>query len=451
MLIKDREAYEWRRKHRRELEEELKPFLDKVYRRSQSVKSAESKYVALANFCSWCRKLPHEVIEEIKVGKANPYRLLDDFTGYLISIRVAPHSIKDYLSGVKKWLRFNEVEISNEKLREIIELPRQYAVTKDRIPTLEELRLIVYSCDIRGKALITLLASSGMRVGEALALRVKDLDFTKHPTRIYLRPEITKDRQERWCFISDEATELLKTYLNQRINQKESYIFQGRQQGVKADGTKYMRGKWVNKPMSYWNADTIFTNALKKAGLYEKDEYGRDVLHIHCLRKFFFTRMAPILGREITEALMGHKVYLDAAYRRFTIDELAEHYLRGMDAVTITKTKAIEREDIEEIATIKAAQMVLQLQGYDVDTEKLKSAIIKKRIELGKEPGLNEILEEIKKLEPRFEYIKNDENSSSNDPKKIVSEADLERYLAEGWDVQTVLPSGKILIRKIGG
>jgi integrase len=71
--------------------------------------------------------------------------------------------------------------------------------------------------------------------------------------------------------------------------------------------------------MSYWNADTIFTNALKRAGLYRKDEYGRDVLHIHCLRKFFFTRMAPILGREVTEALMGHKVYLDAAYRRFTV------------------------------------------------------------------------------------------------------------------------------------
>jgi hypothetical protein len=38
---------------------------------------------------------------------------------------------------------------------------------------------------------------------------------------------------------------------------------------------------------------------------------------------------------------------------------------------------------------------------------------------------------------------KNDE-----DPKKIVAEKELERYIADGWDVQTVLPSGKILIRK---
>jgi hypothetical protein len=64
---------------------------------------------------------------------------------------------------------------------------------------------------------------------------------------------------------------------------------------------------------------------------------------------------------------------------------VAEHYLRGMDAVTITKAKAVRMEDIEEVATIKAAQMVLQLQGYDVDPEKLKAAIIRRRVELGRE------------------------------------------------------------------
>jgi hypothetical protein len=202
--------------------------------------------------------------------------------------------------------------------------------------------------------------------------------------------------------------------------------------------------------MSYWNADTIFTNALRRAGLYGKDEYSRDVLYIHCLRKFFFTSMVPILGREITEALMRHKVYLDSAYRRFTVDEPAEHYLRGMDAVTVTKARAVRMEDMEEVATIKAVHMVLQLQGYDVDPEKLRAAIVRRRVELGREPGLDEILEEVGKLEPRLERAKD-----SGDPlgallRRIVGEDELERYLAEGWDVQTVLPSGRILIRRLG-
>jgi hypothetical protein len=44
-----------------------------------------------------------------------------------------------------------------------------------------------------------------------------------------------------------------------------------------------------------------------------------------------------------------------------------------------------------------------------------------------------------------IEVLKPKENG---DPKKIVDEDELERYLADEWDVQTVLPSGKILIRK---
>ena len=37
---------------------------------------------------------------------------------------------------------------------------------------------------------------------------------------------------------------------------------------------------------------------------------------------------------------------------------------------------------------------------------------------------------------------------ASDDPKKLVNEDELEHYLSDGWDIQTVLPSGKILIKK---
>ena len=32
----------------------------------------------------------------------------------------------------------------------------------------------------------------------------------------------------------------------------------------------------------------------------------------------------------------------------------------------------------------------------------------------------------------------------SIDPRKIVDEDELERYLSEGWDIQAILPSGRI-------
>ena len=50
-------------------------------------------------------------------------------------------------------------------------------------------------------------------------------------------------------------------------------------------------------------------------------------------------------------------------------------------------------------------------------------------------------------FEKRMEGYRFRENPK-NEHKKIIDEPDLENYLAKGWDVQTVLSSGKILVTK---
>ncbi len=133
----------------------------------------QNKYVGVAVFCGWLRRLPDDVVQEIMTGKTNPYRLLDDFVGYLVKIKVSPNTTKNYVAAVKKWLSFAGVELSSDKLRDILELPVQYSITSDRVPTIEELRDVLVVSKPRGKALIALLASSGIRIGEALSLASK--------------------------------------------------------------------------------------------------------------------------------------------------------------------------------------------------------------------------------------------------------------------------------------
>ncbi|MEM0048992.1 MAG: hypothetical protein QW424_01465 [Candidatus Bathyarchaeia archaeon] len=58
---------------------------------------------------------------------------------------------------------------------------------------------------------------------------------------------------------------------------------------------------------------------------------------------------------------------------------------------------------------------------------------------------VDEAMDEIRKMSLGEYKVR---ENPSRDPKKIIEEGELERYLAEGWDVQTVLPSGRILIRK---
>jgi integrase len=465
MIVKDREAVIWRRAHSKELREQLAPFLAKAYRRSKSVGSSNQKYFAVAGACGWQKRLPNELLNELKTGGRDPYKFLDEYVTYLTGIGEAPFTTKNHVSGLKKWMTFNDVELSSDRLRDRLELPRQFTVTRDRVPTNQELRDVVYSADARGKALITLLSSSGMRVGEVLSLRVKDIDFSTSPIRVYLRPEITKDRQERYVFASDEAKTFLMTFLGDRMNEKDAYVFQGRTQGTKSDGTRFPRGKWENKPMTYWNADFILTTALKKAGIYEKDDHGRDTIHIHCLRKFFFTRLVSVIGREVTEALMGHKQFLDSSYRRFTLDELAAEYLKGMDALSIKKGKT-ESPEIASLRTLVEGYLLdladdrarvflskkLGIEQIDPETwldaskRDLWVSLMKKKLGIPEdEPML--IPEQTLNYPPRQGPQHLRIRGKAADP-KVIAEDELETYLADGWRVQTTLPSGKILIEK---
>ena len=423
--IANREAYEWRKEHREEALAQIQKFLERVGRRG-SEKSVENAITGVLALSSYAKKLPDEIVKDVKEG-GSVYELLDDYVGWLVNeCKATPNTTRDRLSMAKKFLRSRDIDVSNDKVRSKVELPRMFTRTRDRAPTPAELRSVLLHTNGRGKTVIAMLASSGMRVGEFLSLRVKDLDFTKSPTTAYLRAEVTKDRQARYCFMSDEATLLLKEFLGERINDKNAYLFPSSTRGQEHD---------INGPMSYWTVDGILTNALRSAGLEEKDEYGRDMIHVHCLRKFFFSQMVPLLGREVVEALMGHKQFLDASYRRFTEDQMRSFYLKGMNAVTIMIPHN-DSEKIKQDAALEAMRAVATTFG--LDPMKVK---VEKEKEAGREINAEEEMElikvEIKKLrEPQ------------DDPQMIVKEEELQTYLKDGWQFVSVLPSQKILVRK---
>lgn len=457
MLVKDGEAAKWRKEHKAQVEEQIQGFIDRVYRKSESKKSAENKYVGIASLCGWLKKLPNQILEDIKSGRTNPYKMLDDFVGYLVKTKYAPNATKNYESAVRKWLGYNEVELSSEKLRNMVELPRQYSITDDRIPTSAELRDMVVVSKPRGKALITMLASSGLRVGELLALKVGDLDFDKHPTRIRLKARATKDRQARWCFISDEATAFLKDYLKDRIAQKDSFVFLGRHQGLNDEGEEYKQrrvGNGIeNKPISYWNCDYLFTLALKNARIYEKDENNRDVIHIHCLRKFFFTKMLSVLGREITEAVIGHKEYLDSAYRRYTIDELGEHYLKGMDAVTVMSVRNFSREDLEKQIKLGNYKFYLEKSGLgDSPQELLDEEEVSKGRKLTADEQLALFEEAYLDLKRREDgLLEQGTKRVFGEPgvqkDEVIPASEVKEYVKRGYEFKSLLPDGMAVVR----
>jgi integrase len=418
MKVLNKKAYEWRRDHRKEVVSQLKVYLEKVGRRG-SKKSIENATGGMMDFCSYLEMLPDDALSYLR--KNDIYKVLDGYVAWMLKDKFAPNSLRNRLSAVKKFLAINDFELDNAKMRVKVDLPRYHAVTVDRVPTPEELRSVLIHTDSRGKTLVTMLASSGMRVGEFLTLRVKDIDLSKNPATVYLRAEVTKDRQQRYCFISDEAATFLKDFLRDRINNPGDYIF--------PTSTRGQEHKTGNLPMSYWNADHIFSLALRNAGLEEKDDQGRDTIHIHCLRKFFFTQMLQPLGRDIAEALMGHKLFLDSAYRRYTEDQMREFYLKGMDAVTIMLRKRGMNQD--EINKSFRRLILMQVAGYSAEeVDKLDLSSIKD--------------EDLQKM-VRERLLGAMVNNGSR--QKVIQIGEVEKYVQQGWEYVASLPDDRAILK----
>lgn len=203
------------------------------------------------------------------------------------------------------------------------------ALTLDKVPSNLELRKTVQHLPIHGKALYLVLSSSGMRIGEALKLKLEDIDLKSDPVKISIRGEYTKTGNSRYAFISSEAKESLEDWLKVRDEYLKTAVSKSR---IHEKNTEDARIFPFNKETAYM----MWSNALKKTGLLQLDSTTkRTTLHPHVLRKFFRTKMATLIPVDVTEALMGHEGYLTEVYRRYSQEDLAKFYTQGEPSLRI--------------------------------------------------------------------------------------------------------------------
>lgn len=257
-------------------------------------------------------------------------------------------TVHTYMGALKMFLQDQGLKISGDEWRKIRRrgfMPKRVkAETRDRKPTREELRKILNYADIKCRALVLFLLSSGARIGETLQLKTEDFKLEADPPEVNIRGEYTKGGAgARVTYFSYEACDAILDWL--KIKDKTS-----RRSGV---GTYKSERVF---PWKYGNAMFMWNISLEKAGLDLRDNTTkRRVLHLHSLRKFFRSNIG--LDLDVTHALMGHAEYLDDAYLRLEQEgEIAKAYGEAMSNVSIynvedqqlrTQTGKLEKENLE--------------------------------------------------------------------------------------------------------
>lgn len=314
---------------------ELKRYAEvKTWLKTISPQSGVIYLKALQKFCNWCGKTPHDLIierdNELRNDDPNSRTiirdLLLDFRHHLEHTGLAPKTINTYDGAIRGFFtavlgKRGMINVRNYKNCGITQ-------KKDLIPTLEELKKMIDVMSLEEGFRILFLAQTGMRVSDAISLRIGDvkreLDLGNAPLAIRFIPK--KDREligERITFLGSDGVVILKQYLTWREKQGEiitedSPLFVGRTKKKKSKKTISITDQGFN--------DTIH-EAARRAGIGNGDtKYGR--IRVHCLRKFFITQMTNHeMEDKIVNFLTCHKISdVDAVYWNRRVDTLRRIY-----------------------------------------------------------------------------------------------------------------------------
>jgi integrase len=295
---------------------------DYVSRKSiRSAKTAETYKSCIRLWAKFANAAnPDELVSKIKSGQLDPYAALQSFITHLNDTKKAPKTILTYYAAAKGFLLSEDVELSENKLKNKITLPQFYTVSTDRAPTYDEMqRILDYARSSPPTRLaIMMLTTSGMRISELTSLRIRDiaeLDRQEGPVLIKIKAQFTKTRTERRTFITQETAQLLREHLGDRISKPDERIL----------------------PIDSDSLYTRIMRTMKKAELKTKTEpeSKRYEIHPHSFRKYFFTNLlAAGIDRGIVEGFMGHKFGLDSAYLRMSDDQLRELYAKAHESMS---------------------------------------------------------------------------------------------------------------------
>jgi integrase len=336
-------------------------------------------------------------------------RLVGVFRDYFVARRgsLAPSTIRSWTALIRVWLYENGIR-ADRVSREITREYRRY-VAKHGIPKIlkrdiierDEIRKLLLAAGIRERALIAVLASSGLRIGAAIRLRLKHIrDKLEDDLPCYML-EITEElckgiegeEQPHVTFISREARDYLLAYLDYRKSlgeqlTPESYLFV-------AHHTNEPKRDEEPKPLTYHAVFYLFKRLCERAGIDRRPVKApgrggsvRYNVRLHSLRKAFKTACSLAgVDRLAAEAMMGHSL---AQYGIESIYDycfenrewLREQYMRALPLLTFVAPPPGEdvrkaQEEIErlkaEIAELRTVVRALQhFADIYVDWEKLK-------------------------------------------------------------------------------
>jgi len=304
-------------------------------------------------FSRWLRKGPDQLLNDCKGQDQVPIpkavikmgRLLADFADNLQEENgMAPATVYGMVRNIQFFFQLNGVRFRMPYRRS------KWSIYEERAPTPEELQKTISVADIRGKAIIALMAVGGFRNGTLVQLKYRhvkqDLEKGITPIHVHVEAAITKGKRHDYdTFLNREASEYLEAYLNAR---KKGTT--GRPPEFFNDESSLISNYCKNEPLAPPAIHKIVNKLYVKAGLLIRNpKIKRYDLRAHSLRKFFLTQMVSMgVERDYVEYMMGHTLSSYHDVKMKGVDFLRAIYLASGLSMQ-PRTRASKILDLIEI------------------------------------------------------------------------------------------------------
>lgn len=199
------------------------------------------------------------------------------FCQYLVIDRKVSASYQNQAINAIKF--YYEKVLGGQRKFYFLERPNKEKSLPTVLSTEEITLLLKQLTNLKHKAILTLIYSAGLRISEAINLKIKDIDSN----RMQIRIQQGKGKKDRYTILSVKTLDLLRNYFKEY--KPEEYLFEG------LEGGQY----------SARSIQTFFQEICQKVGILKK-------VSVHTLRHSFATHLLEN-GTDLRyiQVLLGHE------------------------------------------------------------------------------------------------------------------------------------------------
>ncbi|KAA2279070.1 hypothetical protein [Candidatus Nitrosocosmicus sp. SS] len=317
-------------------------------------------FLAYANISG--NQIEDQLLDLYTKAKSNPRWLQETIINFMILQKdrvsrgeIEASTISNYYKPLKLFCDMNDILLNWKLISRGI--PRGRHASLDRAPTIQEIRKLLNYPDIRIRPIVSLMVTSGIRIGAWDYLKWKHIipvedesgNVIAAKVQVYAgEPEQYSAYTTRECFL------ILKEWMEYR----SSF-------GEKVSGDSWlMRDLWKTTNLHFRSRlgsarhpkklkneaiRTILCRALLQQNIRVELQEGQrrhEFKAAHGFRKFFKTRCEKVMRPANIAILMGWDLGLSSSYYKPTEDELLQDYLKvvSLDLLTVDESYKLKND-----------------------------------------------------------------------------------------------------------